>query len=424
MNPPDSSPPHRFARLVWAIPLLTSTMVGAAVWMRDLNVRLKNLTTEIVAGELILGIVYPVVGGLILQRRPRHGIGLILCGMGFAAALALFGTQYNLYSARAELQPLANLLGWIGNFTFYIYLASGALLILLFPNGRPLTPRWRWVSGAILLSIVYYFLAVFITFPPSTVSTQAYLSGEFSPQQTALLERYLLPLIFAFLPVGYLLAISALVLRYRRASSIERQQLKWLVFGGSLGIGIIMLSVLLNYFPPLKALSVVFNEVGLYVFVIAIPVAVTVAILRHRLYSIDLIIRRTLVYGLLTAVLALVYFAGVFVFQRGFGLLAGQVGKSPLAIVLSTLAIAALFTPLRKRIQNFIDRRFYRRRYDSEQTLQAFAAALRDEVDLDRLSEHLVAVVQETMQPESATLWLRGTKKPSAHRDPKHRRDG
>ena len=189
-----------------------------------------------------------------------------------------------------------------------------------------------------------------------------------------------------------LLSVASLVLRFRRSRGEERQQLKWFVYAGVLSVGAILIPSAASSLLQLLVLPL-------------LPVAAGIAILRHRLYDIDLIINRTLVYGSLTVVLILLYIGGVVALQGIFRVLTGQ--ESQLAIVASTLVIAALFTPLRRRIQSFIDRRFYRRKYDARKTLETFSAKLRDETDLEALSDHLIGVVGGTVQPAHVSLWMR-----------------
>jgi hypothetical protein len=208
------------------------------------------------------------------------------------------------------------------------------------------------------------------------------------------------------------LVVIALLYRYRYASSpLQRQQTKWVIYGGSVaGIIAVGLTLPLYLFPALGQAGSFYQLViaPAYIFVVSIvPLSIGLAILRYRLYDIDLLINRTLVYGTLTVLLALVYVGLVIGLQALVHLLTGQVSQSPVVIVASTLAIAALFQPVRSRVQRVIDRRFYRRKYDAAKTLEAFSATLRNEVDLSQLQEHLLAVVEETMQPTSVWLWLR-----------------
>src|SRR5215469_4791918 len=272
----------------------------------------------------------------------------------------------------------------------------------LFPNGR-FVPRWTgWlVVGWVVYSVVNYF------FPNSPLG-----------------KSWLIKLLFLCLLVSLLVAQ---VYRYRRISSqLERQQTKWVSFGVSIGLVGFSLVIVLYYSNLLLSIFQfgprydLIAGTAVYVFMLFIPLSIAFAILRSRLWEIDIIINRTLVYGTLTASLALVYVGLVIALQF---LLRGLTGQaSAIAIVASTLAIAALFQPLRKRIQQVIDRRFYRRKYDAARTLAAFSATLRNEVDLGQLSEHLITVVQETMRPEHVSLWLRqpDSKLPRPDRTPLH----
>jgi hypothetical protein len=219
-----------------------------------------------------------------------------------------------------------------------------------------------------------------------------------------------------------LCSVASLVVRFRRSSGEERQQMKWLTYAVAAAFATLLLEMSLPadsaWNPAVDSLD---NLVG-----VGLPVAVGIAILKYRLYDIDIIINRTLVYGSLTLMLGLLYFGGVATTRAIFGALTGQEQQPQLAVVVSTLAIAALFMPLRRRIQSFIDRRFYRRKYDARKTLEAFSAKLRNETDLDALSEDLVGVVRETMQPAHASLWLhsdpalKDKKKRAAIRESRH----
>lgn len=284
----------------------------------------------------------------------------------------------------AVLRILVHLLIVVGQVSFVVF-------FYLFPSGR-FVPRWtRWFA---LLALAYWLVEVFI-FPT--------LSGD---------------LLGSGILVFWLVAVVAQIYRYRRDSTaVEREQTKWVVFGLAVAGVIIAIPSLLQLLLPNIANSASFHGsviVGVIisnvwvVAVLLIPTVIVVAILRTRLWNIDVIINRALVYGLLTGLLAAVYFGSVVGMQHLAGVMAGpQAGDNPLIIVVSTLLIAALFTPLRGRIQRFIDRRFYRRKYDAATTLAAFGASLRSEVELNALSDHLVAVVNETMRPSYVSLWLR-----------------
>jgi hypothetical protein len=302
------------------------------------------------------------------------------------------------YSSPAWYVPTSFLL--LLDFTLYL------LVFSLFPNGR-FVPAWmRWlVTALIVLEVIFYLLTT------SSWNTDTLLT---SPPASLVL--------FILLVIGWVSIIGGQIYRYRRvSSSTERQQTKWVVLGiiagPVLGVMYYLPPLLI---PPLRAPDslyfLLFKPVFTMVFLFA-PLCFGIAILRYRLWDIDVLINRTLVYGTLTVSLALVYFSLVVGLQSVVGLFRGQVSQSPFVIVVSTLAIAALFQPLRRRLQKIIDRRFYRRKYDAARTLAAFSATLRNEVDLHQLLTQLVAVVEETMQPSFVSLWLRPPE-PSRKRQP------
>jgi len=330
---------------------------------------------------------YATVGALVASRRPRNAVGWLLCAVGLATAVEAFTDTYAPYAEDMDLVGAE-----AADFLYGIN--PGALLAifvpLVFPDGRLPSRRWRplvWLVGA---AVVIY------------VVDAALEPGGADPLGVELPTKVYGVLVVVgiwLLIVGILGAVASVALRLWRARGQERQQLKWLVYATS----VVVIGALGAVFVPLP-LGDVFYGVMLYGFA-GMPVAVGVAILRYRLYDIDLVINRTLVYGSLTVLLAATYYGSVAVLQGVFRALTGQ--QSTLAVVASTLAIAALFVPLRRRIQGFIDRVFYRRRYDAAKTLEAFSATLRDETDLDALSDDLVGVVRETMQPAHVSLWLR-----------------
>jgi hypothetical protein len=292
-----------------------------------------------------------------------------------------------LNTLHATLAPLSP--AWLVLLDTLYVLAESSFLIffLLFPNGR-FVPRWtRWIAPCVVLYWIYVTLFANGNTDQSSWSSLVFV---------------------AFL----LCAVGTQVYRYRRVStSRERQQTRWVVFGFSIGIvGFVLLNYLGNFLllPALRQSNVLTTTVTdtiIFGFLLLIPISIAIAILRSRLYDIDVVINKTLVYGLLTALLVAIY-AGLIIGLQS--LLRGIINQnSNIAIVVSTLVIAALFQPLRHRIQNIIDRRFYRRKYDAAKIVAAFSATLRQEVDLDQLREQLLAVVQETMQPTHVSLWLR-----------------
>jgi cytochrome b subunit of formate dehydrogenase len=280
---------------------------------------------------------------------------------------------------------------WVGGLGLIVFLD------LLFPNGRLPSARWRWFARFTAISLLP--AAILAALSPGLIlssTLQNPLGIQGLPNASKAIEAFM----YALVVVG----ASSMLTRLRHAGRIERQQIKWFAYATAVAISGVILK---NTVYPAVGLTWVW-WVGLVlttVGVVSSPVAMGIAIFRYRLYQIDLIINRTLVYGSLTAVLAGVYLGGVVLLQYAFRALTGE--GSQLAVVASTLIIAALFIPLRRRIQGFIDRRFYRRKYDARKTLEAFSAKLRNQTDLDALSEDLVGVVGDTMQPAHVSLWLR-----------------
>jgi hypothetical protein len=279
------------------------------------------------------------------------------------------------------------------------------LLLLIFPNGRFLSHRWRYVAWT---AVVYTCLSTFliIVSPTLTVGRHTTITNPTGIKEIGFVADSINILLYGVGFIVFLAAITSIFLRWQRARGRERQQLKWFMYMVVISAATYLLYLFSSYVPVSPYIPVLIGAICIAGVTIGIPVAIGIAILRHRLYDIDILINRTLVYGTLTGILALIYFGCVVLLQHLVNGVTGQVGQSPLVIVGSTLAIAALFQPLRRRIQRIIDRRFYRRKYDAARTLAAFSATLRNEVDLNQLREHLVAVVEETMQPAHVSLWL------------------
>src|SRR5215204_7191748 len=353
---------------------------------------------------------YSVIGAIIASRLPAHPIGWICCAIGVLAAVEHFSGEYAIYALLTP-HPEALLGGkamlWASLWAWILFFGLIEILLFLFPNGRLPSKRWRplaWLSAA-LTSMA----AVLIAISPDAAldalgsSDDVHISLP-NPLGVEGLPNLYRPVQTLVLALGLAAAASVVVGR-RRARGVERQQLKWLLYAGAIFFaGNVFKNTV---FSPLGGVSW-----GLWVgyLLVAVgglggPIAIGIAILRYRLYEIDALINRTLVYGSLTALLALLYFGSVTALQYLFSLLTGR--GNTLAIVASTLAIAALFNPLRRRIQSFIDRRFYRRKYDARTTLEAFGSRLRDETDLEKLCEDLAEVVDETMQPAHVSVILR-----------------
>jgi hypothetical protein len=274
--------------------------------------------------------------------------------------------------------------------------------MLLFPDGRLPSPRWRWIIIAGLGMCAFLILFGLSSPTLSLVENSDWVVTNPIGFLPAGIEFPETPW-FAGLIIMTLLCVAAPFVRYRRAAGVERKQIKWLFYA----CGLFALAYVPGFVFTDETDTLLGNIWGmLFVLAImAVPAAIAIAILRYRLYDIDLIIRKTLLYGALTGLLAIVYFGGVVIFQALFEAITGQ--RSPVAIVISTLLIAALFTPLRRRLQRSIDRRFFRQKYDAQRVLAQFAQSARDEVDLESLTLELVRVTRETVQPETITIWLK-----------------
>jgi hypothetical protein len=356
-------------------------------------------------------LAFPIVGALIASRRPQNPVGWICLADGLVWMLAFvtgaYG-EYGLLVARPGSVPFPAEIGALAEWLWVPAVGLlGIYLPLLFPDGRLPSRRWRplaWLAG-----VVIALASTAITLAPGPLPDLGGLQNPFGLEGqpwVADAELVLLPL----LPLCILASALSLILRYRRSGDEEREQIKWLAFAASLvGLGLLGAGASGSIFAPeirgAKPLWLGLLEDVVLLSYASIPVAVGFAILKYRLYDIDVVINRTLVYGLLTAMLVLFYFGSVTALQSLFSLLTGQ--GNTLAIVASTLAIAALFNPLRRRIQGFIDRRFYRSTYDARKTLEAFGSRLRDETDLERIAEDLAEVVDETMQPAHVSVILR-----------------
>jgi hypothetical protein len=388
------------AWLAWPLWTLVITIVGLGFLLWPVS--------EVALIPLVLSTAVPfsTVGAFVASRRPENPIGWLFMAFGAAAALRFTGSQYATYALLTHPGSLPAG-DFIASFAVHLWHPGLGFLVfsfLLFPHGRLPSHRWRFVAwlsaiscAAALISgmLEYEFLREY-TWPEDLTYVKPLFTGPVT-EGAATVFWYSSMIILAMLFASG----GSLVLRLRRSVGEERQQLKWVVYSVALLASLVPSTILVII--VLQSLEDV--RVFFAVLFPLIPISVGIAILKYRLYDIDVIINRTLVYGSLTAMLLAVYFGGIVVLQRVFVALTGE--KSTLAVVASTLLIAALFNPLRHRIQAFIDRRFYRRKYDARKTLDAFSAKLRDETDLDALRDDLVGVVRETMQPAHISLWLR-----------------
>ena len=355
----------------------------------------------------VLLLAYGTVGALIASRRPGNAIGWIFCAVGLALAVATAASGYADYALYGDggALPVPELAAWLSVWLNIVVLSvAPCLLFLLFPDGR--LPSVRWRPAVWLVAATGGGIFLILAFSPGELDQYTY-PGLPNPLGVGGVVGELLAAVEStgngFLPIAILVSISSMIVRFRRSSGRERLQLKWVAYTAALTAASFLASFVLPGPVPQVIQDAVFF-LGVAAFA-AIPIAAGIAILRYRLYDIDLLINRTLVYGALTLSLATIYVGGIVLIQGLFRALTEQ--ETSLAVVASTLAIAALFNPLRRHVQAFIDRRFYRRRYDAKTTLESFSARLRNETDLDRLGDELVAVVQGTMQPAHASLWLR-----------------
>ena len=400
------------SRIVWLLAALALAVTAFGVWY-DLRNRLGDESPLFVADGIawaLLPAVFVLTGALIVSRQPRNIIGLLLMipGLVFLTAGVVdvaFG------SLEQGVQPEAMTVGlwlrlWFDNWSWVLLIFPIFNLMLVFPTGRLLSSRWRWIVGLeIAMVLVMMFGSAF--------------SQEMGPLNVEDEMAWALPNPIGFLPESFIGAtfeavwsagllimtvssLLALVLRFRRASQMERQQLKWLLFA-------VTVFALIYGVTAVTSGELATGGLGdlLFVFsLMGIPVSIAVAVLRFHLYDLDRIIRRTLLYAVLTGLLIGIFALSVFVIQ---GIVGGVVGEdSPLGVAVSTLLVAALFNPLRRRLQELIDRRLYRSKYDAQRVIDDFVATARNEADMNLLSADLLAVVDQTVQPSLQGLWIKG----------------
>jgi hypothetical protein len=358
---------------------------------------------------LIVLLPFPLAGVLILRRQPRNTVGWLLAGIGALWGLGGLADGYARYGLVIDpgSVPGPTVAATIGNGIWAPAIGvTGTFLFLLFPDGH--LPGRHWRPVALLSGPVLVALTLCLYLSPDRL-TEVPVRGVVNPLGIESMAPFLhaaLDVLVMALAVCALLSVLALVTRFRRARGVERQQLKWLacaaaIVGGAFVLGIAM-SLGIPDDKPKPGLMAVFDQLSFLSFSL-IPIAIGIAVLRYRLYDIDLVINRTLVYGALTACLAAAYLTSVLVLRLA---LAPFTGSSDLAVAASTLFVAALFRPLRTRIQAHVDRRFYRRRYDATRTLEAFSVRLRHQVDLGTAGAELLAACRDTVQPAHASIWL------------------
>jgi hypothetical protein len=417
----DGMSPRAASWLAWSLAALSVAMFVVSIVLFVLA-RSAQVPSSLGASRTVIDLLvfapflaFPLVGALISSRRPHNPIGWICLADGLLFMLLGMIDLYGVYGlAKPGSVPFPVVIYALSQ---WLWVPTVGLLViylaLLFPDGRLPSRRWRplaWFSGVVIVLV-----SVAEGLAPVALPELGRVRNPFGLEGQAWVADATNAILVVFL-VCILASAVSLILRYRRSRGEERQQIKWIAFA-ALFVGLVFVTAMVSGLiafvfapeswgsantPPFwfeLLFSVVLLSFG------GVPIAVGIAILRYRLYNIDVLINRTLVYGSLTAMLVALYFGGIVALQRVFVVLTGE--KSTLAVVASTLAIAALFNPLRRRTQGFIDRRFYRRKYNARKTLEVFSARLRDEIDLEALNTELVGVVRETMQPAYVSLWLR-----------------
>jgi hypothetical protein len=395
--------PRAATTLAWGLCALSLTLTVLGLVLLALILTQPNTHTyDTWLDNTLNAVFYSTVGALVASRRPENLVGWLLCLFALSESVQLFGAEYAIYAllSRPNWLPAGEAMAWTSYWILPVIIGLSVFYLLLFPTGLLPSRGWRPLAW---LTVAFVFVGV--------------ISGAFSTGPVEGLGPIRNPLgidgfpnvygavLDIMAPVLLVAAAASVFMRLRYAIGVESQQIKWFAYAAAATVIGLSLAYVI---PTVIDTPLWFERAGYAVLIAvipAIPISIGIAILRYRLYDIDIIINRTLVYGSLTATLVALYFGGIVVLQRIFVALTGQ--QSTLAVVASTLLIAALFNPLRRRIQSFIDRRFYRRKYDARKTLEDFSVKLRDETDLDALEDDLVGVVTGTMQPAHVSLWLR-----------------
>jgi hypothetical protein len=390
--------------VAWALWALAMLGLAWSAWFDHLLRRTGHPELTSLSGSGVpplLGVVSAgTVGAVLASRRPRHPVGWLLLGLALTVTASAVADGYQRYGliARPGSLPAVRHVAVLNPATLAVMLSCVGFVLLLTPTGSLPSPRWRWWARVAAAAPVVFVLAVAVG-PRPLDSTSPLIYAVRNPMAVPPLAGVVDPaeqLSLTVVIAALLAAVWSLVLRFRRARGVERLQLRWMVLAGAV-LGLLALVI------PAALVTRTFDvfEWAFGICVAVLPLAVGAAILRYRLYDLDRIVSRTLTYGLLTVLLGSAYTAVVL----GLGQLAGR--QSSLLVAGATLAVAAAFQPARRRIQELVDRRFNRRRYDAAQTIAAFSVRLRQQVDLDTLTTDLLAVVEQTVQPTQMALWLR-----------------
>jgi hypothetical protein len=392
----------KIAGAILVMTLLTAVgAVGLALAIEGSSVYEPDRGLGTVALDLAVVVIFASVGGVVALNRPHNLVGwaMLLSGSGMLAGGMLSGyAEYTLLAAPETDAPLALEAGSLGAGSWTFLMAGIFLLIVLFPSGRPASPRWALIAKVVVVGFAIVWLG--LSTAPADYDPPLEVFGR--NRLSFYSQEWLLVPVFATIAICLFAIIAAgihLFIRFLKSRGLEREQFKWLAFSACL----LAFSIPFSGTARFGILSVIAN-VTFTVGLLTLPISVGIAVMRYRLYDIDRIINRTLVYAVLTVSLGALYFGVVVGLQT---LLRPLSGGNDLAIVATTLMVAALFLPARRQVQALVDRRFNRRAYDAALTVDAFSARLRDQIDLDTLRYELLAVVDETMQPNRASLWLR-----------------
>jgi hypothetical protein len=387
--------------LAWSLCALSLALTALSLVILALNLSQPNTHLyDFWLENTVLPISFSIIGAIIASRLPANLLGWLFCVAASISAVTHLSAEYAIYAllAQPDLLPAGIELAWLTSWVWILFIGCTALSLLLFPNGRLPSSRWRWLVWLIVLVTIAG--AVWEAFSPGVITGLGPIRNPLGIEGLPRAYKPVQTIMFALLFVA---SVPTQMLRLRRARGIERQQIKWPAYTAVMAASGSVLTYTISEAIGLRWLEWA-GFVILIAALVSFPISIGIAILRYRLYEIDTLINRTLVYGSLTAILVAHYFGSIIWLQIAFVELTGQ--RSTLAVVASTLVIAALFRPWHRWVQAFVDRRFYRRKYDARKTLEAFSAKLRNETDLDALSEDLVGVVRETMQPAHVSLWL------------------
>jgi hypothetical protein len=397
-------------RLAWALSGVSVALALATVPLIIANQNAPSMSYyghfSVELAFVVLMLLLPTVGLIVTMRQRENAVGWILLVMAVSFGLSTFASDYATYAyfTSPGSLPGGTFMAWASStWTWVPGYGLTAALFLLFPSGHLPSPRWRpaligLALGVAALTIGYSFRPGPFDFPWNSLMNPYAPNGTLGDAMT-----WLYSIGNTISPVVLALSAASLLVRFRRARGVERQQLKWLAYAAGMLAAYLPFALIFVVIYPIPALILPISLLGIAIFA-GIPIATGLAVLRYRLYDIDLLINRTLVYAATSAAIAAMFFVGIVALQA---LLRPLTNGSELAIAVSTLISFALFQPVRRRIQKTVDRRFDRSRYDAARTLDAFADRLRDEVNLDALREDLLVSVQQTMAPAHMSLWLR-----------------